>query len=593
MLYFFVVAKSVSIRAKLILLGVLSIAVPFAVVGAYAYAEHAERVAERSRSYSERLLRQIAVGVERYLKTMADLSLAPLYDEELVSHLKRRTAAAAPAAYSAAEFQTVMRFFAGLRFDRNEIHGFSLFAPGGARFSYAEYFSYDSWSAADRFALDRASAAAGALLVVPPSTELAGAGSVRSPARAVRALREPFTHAPIGFVQVEFSPVNLERAVFPALAGQEDYILLVYNAQEELIYPESLSPKTFVARGNLLRYEGKDYLASSWRSEPSGLTLYGLVPYADVVRETRTLTYSSALIAAASLLLSCFLAILFADRIVSPLRHLAERMASVKNGRFDARAEELANDEVGELAEDFNLMAAEIQRLIDEVYRVKVKEQEAEIMLLQSRIDPHFLYNTLETVSMMAVERGRMDISDTVAKLGKMLRYSSAASASRVPLASELSLAKDYMALQTLRLGTRLSLSTEIDPSLEGCLLPKLSLQPLVENVVAHGLGERPVRAIIGAAVSGGDLTVFVEDDGKGLDDREAAALEERIRRPEEGEPEPMPFGTVRRGVALRNIHQRIELLHGAPYGLSVRPRAGGGARFEIRVPLERGGADA
>ena len=576
------VRRFISLRAKLILLCVLSIALPFAVVGSYTYAEYSARVEARSRMDSERLLRQIAIGAERYLKTIDDLSLAPLYDGELIALLKRRAlsgrATAGP--YATAELTTILRFFTALRFDRNEVRGVTLNLMDGSRFANTDYFAQDGWIVEATPWIARSRAAKGAARIL-------GASGDDGLFSLVRQLREPFTHAELGFIKVDFSAVNLERAIFPTLAEQRDYILIIYNAQEELIYPRSLSPMAFMGRRNLIEFEGTDYIASAYRSEPSGLSFYGLVPYAEVSRDAQTLTSASVLIAAVSLVLACILAVLMADRIVSPLRRLAERMASVRDGRFDTRAEATTHDEVGELAEDFNVMAAEIQRLINEVYRVNLKEQEAEILLLQSQINPHFLYNTLETISMMAVERDRLDISDTVTKLGKMFRYSSAGTANRVPLVSELAFAENYMAIQALRLGNRIAFEVAVPEGFYRCLVPKLSIQPFVENVIDHGLEERPVRIRVTARQEGGDLVVSIRDDGKGLTASSAAALETRIRSPDEENAAPAPFGSIRRGVALRNIHHRIALLHGPLYGVSAFAEKGGGALFELRVPRE------
>lgn len=586
-------SRFVSLRTKLILLSVLSIALPFAVVGTYTYLEYSERVAARARRYSDQLLRQIAVGVERYLKQVEDLSLAPLYDDELITQLKRRAAAGGTSAAGSlrrgsgrgspptTELMATMRFFTALRFDRNEVRGVGVYALDGALFSYSEYFANADWKEADEPWMARAREAAGAARILP-------ATGPRAMLSLVRLLREPFTHAELGFIRVEFSTRNLERAIFPTLAGRMDYVLLVYNAQEELIYPSNLSMMAFVGRPGMVEYGGVNYLASVYRSEPSGLTLYGLVPYAEVAREAQTLSSTSALIAAVALVLACALAVLTANRIVSPLQNLAERMASVREGRFEARAVATTHDEVGELAEDFNLMATEIQRLINKVYLIHLKEQEAEIMLLQSQINPHFLYNTLETISMMAVERDRLDISDTVTKLGKMLRYSSTGSSRRVPLSSEISLTENYMAIQTLRLGSRISIEFAVNPVLYDCLVPKLCLQPFAENVIDHSLDEAPVRICVSACAEGSDLLIRIEDDGKGLTAGAAAELEAHIRLPDSGGTEIVPFGTIRRGIALRNIHHRIAILHGEGYGISVSSGWPRGAVFEIRLPLEK-----
>ena len=231
--------------------------------------------------------------MERYLKSIDDLSLAPLYDEDLIALLKRRggRTRARRSALDAGELTSIMRFFGSLRFDRNEVHGVRLYSGGGARFSYSEYFAYDEWRAKDAPWTERVLAASGASRILP-----AGGGDPRNLLSVARALREPFTTTRrLASSRSNSAPATWSGQSFRRSRDRRTTSLLVYNAQDELIYPESLSPKTFVGRRNLLRYEGKDYIASTYRSQPSGLTLYGLVPYDDVSRETRTLTYASRL----------------------------------------------------------------------------------------------------------------------------------------------------------------------------------------------------------------------------------------------------------------------------------------------------------
>jgi two-component system sensor histidine kinase YesM len=145
------------------------------------------------------------------------------------------------------------------------------------------------------------------------------------------------------------------------------------------------------------------------------------------------------------------------------------------------------------------------------------------------------------------------------------------------------------MAIQTLRLGSRVSMGVSVNPSFMDILVPRLSLQPFVENVIDHALAERPVHVEIAARADGGDLRITIADDGRGLSEVEARSLEERIHRPDDAETDSVPFGTIRRGIALRNIHLRVLLLHGTAYGVSVSPALPRGSLFSLRVPLGPG----
>ena len=248
----------------------------------------------------------------------------------------------------------------------------------------------------------------------------------------------------------------------------------------------------------------------------------------------------------------------------------------------------MTHDEIGQLAQGFNSMVGEIDRLVKEVYETRLREREAELSALQSQINPHFLYNTLESINMMALKHDHYEISDVVASLGKLLRYTVDMRENLVYLKEEIRFIEAYLRIQSLRYGDRLAFKLEIDPALEFYLIPKLILQPLVENAIEHGVGQSAGTVLISAIGRENSLILIVADSGAGMAVEARSKVKEQIYAVSEITTVRVKtnFGEKKKGFALRNVHQRIRLMYGEPYGLFINEESTTGNSFVIKLPI-------
>ena len=261
-------------------------------------------------------------------------------------------------------------------------------------------------------------------------------------------------------------------------------------------------------------------------------------------------------------------------------------MKLVQSGAFNVKAEVATQDEIGQLSISFNNMVDELNRLVREVYETQLREREAELSALQSQMNPHFLYNTLESINMLALHNDQLQISDIVTSLGKLLRYTVEKADRPVTLKDELLFVEHYMQIQSFRLKNRLHADIDIEPSFEDCLVPKLTLQPLIENVIEHAMAGGTVTVRLTAHFLDDDLVIRVKDNGVGLTDAKMWEIERRMNEKNHWQEENNSFGQRRRGFGLRNVHQRLKLLYGDGYGLFIERHADAGACFFIRIPL-------
>lgn len=218
--------------------------------------------------------------------------------------------------------------------------------------------------------------------------------------------------------------------------------------------------------------------------------------------------------------------------------------------------------------------------LMEEAYRSKMLEREAELRALQAQINPHFLYNTLDTINWLAISRDADDISHMIESLSDYFRLSLNKGKDHVCITDEMELARVYLEIQQNRFPSTFKFVIEADPEANGCIIPKLTLQPIVENALLHGIRKNKSKTgtiCIRAERCGDELEITVKDDGIGMEEQLASSLLSESRPLLRAEGSGSSYG-------LYNVNERIKLLAGYEYGLAVRSRPGEGTVVTVRL---------
>ncbi len=253
-------------------------------------------------------------------------------------------------------------------------------------------------------------------------------------------------------------------------------------------------------------------------------------------------------------------------------------MRRIASGDFARNPEIEGRDELGLLGRGINDMSGSIRELLDRLLAEEGQKRRLELAMLQYQINPHFLYNTLNALRWMAIMQKAEGVRDAITALGRLLRNT--LGDTEATLRDELALLDDYVLIQKLRTKDRFEVVTRVDsPESLDCRVPKMTLQPLVENALFHGLerNKNGGRVTVRVAGDGEDVEVAVEDDGAGMTESEIAAA---FAAEQPGEK---PRGFSRIGI--RNVHDRIRLAYGERYGLSIESEVGEFTRVRIRLP--------
>lgn len=272
-----------------------------------------------------------------------------------------------------------------------------------------------------------------------------------------------------------------------------------------------------------------------------------------------------------------------------PILRLQSRMEAISQGDFSPDPSIEWDNELGDVGRGVNHLSQSVEELMDRRLADEKARQDLEYQMLQSQINPHFLYNSLNSIKWMATIQNADGIAEMITSLAHLLKSASKGQHSLIPLSAELSLLRDYFVIQKYRYGGAIVMTETLEPGLEAALIPRFTLQPLLENAIFHGIEPKggAGTVILTARREGDELALTMTDDGVGMEPEQAAAL---LSGKEAG-----PVGLFRK-IGLSNVHRRIQYEFGSDYGLSIDSEPGTFTRITVRLPFtieESGKEDA
>lgn len=276
----------------------------------------------------------------------------------------------------------------------------------------------------------------------------------------------------------------------------------------------------------------------------------------------------------------------YSKRSSRPIRNLASAMGSIERGELSTRVDIQSNDEIGYLAQGLNRMTANLQTHIRKVYIAEIRQRDAEIEALKAQIQPHYLYNTLDVIRMMAITNDDKETAEMIDGLSGQLRYLMGRAKDMVTVREEIESVKNYFKIIRIRYENRFSLEVNVADEIMDLVVPQLILQPVVENAVKHGLREKEGEGVVAvhAEISEEDLEITVMDNGVGMEPERLAYVQNLLRsRETENHPK-----SKRASIGIKNVCDRIKLIFGDEYYFEVSSWKGIGTIVKYRLPVIR-----
>ncbi len=562
---------------KITIVSLLLIMGPFLFTSLSAGRRFFNYLEEKSVDSADQIIRNLNRYLEQFFSELNNLTILPLYDGEVIRVLKNHGLESNRQYVTSEESRRISSYLTSLRYSKNEMEVL-FFTLDGNILGTGEMGYRLRWEDKPRW-MELAEQNPTSSLIMPydaadayyPTAQMEDGFLTVS-----RYLQEPLFQTPIGYIQFIIQP-NYLNEFLDTVNFTKDSRLLIYNSFGQQVYPAGPPLALGEPEGGRVSIEGVEYVASSVTSASTRLRFLALISLDDLRRDMFMVMSKFILVVCVALAVSCLLAVLASLRVSRPIVRLKDRMLLVGQGHFDTRSPVESNDEVGQLQRMFNDMTANLEHMIHAVYEASIAEKDAQIAALQAQINPHFLYNTLETINMMAVNAEKYDISLAVSSLGRMMRYCVDNESFFVTLAEEARFITTYFDILKLRHEDMRSLCMNFTPEARDAEVPKLILQPFVENVAKHALENGPVDVRLNAEVEGDMMLITIQNNGRALAREEADELRAKLTQGAKGR---------RSGYGISNVHRRLRLIYGADCGVTVDDTFGQGARFVLRFRL-------
>ncbi|MBE6885310.1 MAG: sensor histidine kinase [Ruminococcaceae bacterium] len=405
--------------------------------------------------------------------------------------------------------------------------------------------------------------------------------------RAIKNLDSKDVVTPVGTITLLFSDRLLADSF--RYIGEETILLIADSRNQPVSSVEWLEdPSDLLSQLDHLPEDadkpfdlwlGSELYMMSVHPIPSaGWQVVEAIPYREISKNFSTIELVTAFTLLLSLLGALAMSFFFSKKIAAPLLALNQEMQKVSAGSFDVCQFPQRSDEIGQIQRGFNEMVSRMQILLQTTVEKEKEKQLAELTALQYQINPHFLYNTLGAVRLMALMTKSQNIVSMLDSLIRLLRKSAGKLGTTLTLAEEMDTIGDFVTIHRIRYQHEIRLDDQIPEELKRCLVPCFLLQPLVENAIFHGFNETGGGTItFTGTVEEGVLTLSVVDDGAGMTpERIEAVLSSEL-------PERTPYFSI----GIKNVDSRLKINFGPQYGLRLESEPGKGTRVTVTLPAQ------
>lgn len=408
-----------------------------------------------------------------------------------------------------------------------------------------------------------------------------------------RVIKDYYSLENIGALVLTIKPELLDQVFWETATLEQGDVLLV-NRAGQIVYDKSgehIGARVDFPFLQDAEHDGKSYYIDEYQGVRSLITylpshhpqwyLIAITPTTALQAESVPIRNTALLLGAFSLLTAFMFDRFFVRRLVRSISDTVSGMSRVEQRSFKPiQSRGAPSDESDMLVHGFNRMSGQIRDLLAQVEAEQQLKKEAELQALVAQINPHFIYNSLESINSMAVLQGNKDISRMVISLGRLLRISISENKELIPICTEFEHVKHYLNIQKFRFEDQFDYTLELPEHLEHYLTQKLIVQPIVENALYHAIEPMKQKGIIHIRACEGPEEIWIEvsDNGPGFDTDVLLRLGQRELARTDAKHQDS-------GVGLRNVHERLRIRFGAPYGMMVCSSPGAGSIIRIRVP--------
>lgn len=401
-----------------------------------------------------------------------------------------------------------------------------------------------------------------------------------------KTINQTVTNEVLGVVVINLHLDKNVQKMFTADLGTE---ILLLNEQDELIYSSQNTPT--ILDENIVRQlsgksnsftadiEGEKFLINYQMASRTDWKLVSLAPYRVLMHDVIVLRNGILIVNIIVLIILILSDIVISNRLVDPLHKLCVSMEKVQKGDFSVRVKDHAGQsEIARIIHSFNEMVGQIEELFHQLEHSYQVKEELRLDALKAQINPHFLFNTLNSIKWMAMMNGDAAVGNMIASLGRLLQFTLASNKEMVSVQEEIACLEDYVEIQKMRFGEKFQFEIKIPEALLQYQVPLLIFQPIVENSILHAFDDDCSTGMItiGAVDSKEKVNFYVQDNGKGMELNAIGNLTQ-----DEFCGKKSKFSHV----GLKNVDERIKMIYGAEYGITIESAPGEGSTVYLSFP--------
>lgn len=588
--------RDLSLMKKLLVFSALLVVLPMLFVGLISYHESSDVLEDEARDYSLQIIDQVQLYVEDYLRDFEINALKIINHPDTVQFLRIESPEQLEESDMVYRIRNVLKNSA---YSRSDVVNITIILD--------DIQVIDSADVADRQSVlglkgeywYKSIPSSGEPKIV---SRLIQREQGEQPVISIfKRIVNPQTLRPFGMLIIDVNYKRLQDVAYMVQPGKTGYLFMLDEQGYYVYHPDytrigqmgnavDVKAMQASASGSIISVIKPKSLLTFSQSNILKWQIVTSIPYDELMRGTeyigRTILFATAIF----MIIAYLMVIGFASSLVKPIKQLHEYTKRVEIGDFSGKVTVNSKDEIGMLSHGFNKMVDRLSRLLEEIYFSKLKaaelglrQKDTELKMLQAQINPHFLYNSLETIRGMALERDMDEISVMAASLARLLRYNVKEESTETTVRKEVEIGEIYLRIQKFRFEERLIYKFDIPNWAMGQEIAKFTLQPLIENSIVHGLETRAgVTTITISALRSEQPDTFIlriTDTGPGIDAFKLKELIYSLEHDEEIELSSQHIGIM-------NVHRRVQFIFGEAYGLFIESQLGVGTTVGIRLPL-------
>lgn len=564
------------------------IVVTITVIAWMSYHLSTDAVKKNSRDYTYQLMGQVSSNIDSYINYMDNISRMVLSNYDIKEYLLKQVYLGAIGKEDlkqkiSFQLNTVLN-------TRKDISSILIFGTNGQIIPYNEKIKLNPQvDPTEQSWYKKAIEAKGKVVISSSHVQNMILNDYNSVISLSRELSSDVGDEKLGVLLVDLNYSVINDICNKIKLGNKGYVFIV-DANGNIVYhPEQQminNNQKMELISQVMRTPGSSFVTSEGTnsrmytiktSQSTGWKIVGVTYVDELVSNKNELQMYTFFGGIAFLIIAVLLSIILSLRISRPIKHLESSMKEVEKGNFDIQVDIQSSNEIGHLSNRFNRMTTEIKELVIQNMKEQELKRKSELQVLQAQVNPHFLYNTLDSIIWMAETGKSKEVILMTASLAKLFRLSISKGQEFISIFNEIEHIKNYLTIQKMRYKSKLDFEINVDKSILPCKVIKIILQPLVENAIYHGIRNNAGKGHI--QITGirkeNRILLQVIDNGIGMSPEEIHNIYQKDRTSVQGS-----------GIGVQNVNQRIKLHFGEPYGLHFESELGKGTTVNIWLPV-------